>query len=66
MIGWQLDLCLAILRGKEDISRNWGFEVSLPTRLGNNCSLIIFCSNYYVSKFSIALSVVLAKNESFS
>ena len=26
-----------ILGGKEDISRNWAFKVSLPTRLGNNC-----------------------------
>ena len=23
-----------ILRGKEDISRNWGFKVFLPIRLG--------------------------------
>ena len=52
-----------ILRGKEDISRNWVFKVSLPTRLGNNCSLIILS---HISKFSIVLGVVLARNESFS
>ena len=52
-----------ILRGKEDISRNWGFKVSLPTRLGNNCSLII-CSQIF--EFSIVLGVVLLRNESFS
>ena len=52
-----------ILRGKEDISRNWGFKVSLPTRLGNNCSLIIFL---HIFEFSIVLGVVLLRNESFS
>ena len=52
-----------ILRGKEEISRNWGFKVSLPTRLGNNCSSIIFS---HISKFSIVLGVVLARTESFS
>ena len=26
-----------IIRGKEDISRNWGFNDSLSTRLGINC-----------------------------
>ena len=52
-----------IFRGKEDISRNWGFKVSLPTRLGNNCSLILFS---HIIKFSIVLGVVLARNESFS
>ena len=40
-----------ILRGTEDISRNWGFKVS--TRLGNNCSLIIFS---HISKFLLILS----------
>ena len=49
--------------GKEDISRNWGFKVSLSTRLGNNCTLRIFS---HFSKFSIVLGVVLARNESFS
>ena len=38
-----------ILRGKEDISRNWGFNESLTTRLGINCSLIIFP---HIFKFS--------------
>ena len=52
-----------ILKGKEDISRNCGFKVSLLIRLGNNCSLIIFS---HISKFSIVLGVVLARNESFS
>ena len=52
-----------ISRGKEDISRNWVFKVPLPTRLGNNCSSIIFS---HASKFSIVLGVVLARNESFS
>ena len=52
-----------ILRGKEDISGNWGFKVSLPNMLGNNCSLIIFS---HISKYSIVLGVVLARNESFS
>ena len=56
-------LSLTILRGKEDISWNWGFEVSLPTRLGNNCSLMIFS---HISKFSIVLDVVVARNERFS
>ena len=52
-----------ILRGKEDISRNWGFKVSLPTRLDNNYSLIKFS---HISKFSIVLGDFLARNESFS
>ena len=52
-----------ILRGKEDISRNGGFKVSLPTLLGNNCSLINFS---HISNFFIVLGVVLARNESFS
>ena len=63
MIGWQLDVKSAHFKGKEDTSRNCGFKVSSPTRLGNNCSLIIFS---YISKFSIVLGVVLARNESFS
>ena len=50
------------LRGKEDISRNWGFNVFLPARLGSNCSLIIFSN---ISKLSIVLGVVLVRNESF-
>ena len=45
-----------ILRGKENISRNWGFKVSLPARLGNNCSLIIFS---HISKFSIEMNAFL-------
>ena len=53
----------SVLRGKEDISRNWVFKVSLPTRLGNNWSLTIFS---HILKFSIVLGVVLARNESFS
>ena len=51
-----------ILRGKKDISRNWVFKVSLPTRLDNNFSLIIIS---HISKFSIVLGVVLARNEAF-
>ena len=51
-----------ILRGKEDISRNWGFNVSLQTRLCINCSLIIFSHN---SMFSVLLGVVLVRNKSF-
>ena len=31
-----------ILKGKEDISRDGGFNMSLPTRLGFSCSRIIF------------------------
>ena len=50
------------LRGKEDISRIWGFNVFLPARLGSNCSLIIFSN---ISKLSIVLGVVLVRNESF-
>ena len=45
-----------ILRGKEDISRNWAFYMSLPIRSGINCSLIIFS---HISKFSIVWGVVL-------
>ena len=52
-----------ILRGKEDTSLNWGFNVSLPIRLGINCSLILFS---HISKFSIVLGVVLVRNKSFS
>ena len=37
--------------------------MSLPARLGNNYSLKIFSQ---ISKFSIVLGVVLARNESFS
>ena len=37
--------------------------MSLTARLGISCSLIIFS---YVSKFTIVLSVVLVRNESFS
>ena len=51
-----------ILRGKEDKSGNWGFNVSLPIRLGISCSLIKIS---HVSKFSIVLGVVLLKNEAF-
>ena len=55
-------LKLPILRGKENISRIWGFNVS-PTTLGIACSLIIFCN---ISKFYILLGVVLIRNEGFS
>ena len=43
-------LSTPILRGKEDISRNWRFKVSLPTSLGNNCSLIKFS---HISEISV-------------
>ena len=36
--------------------------MSLPTRLGINCSLIVFSN---ISKFSIVLGVVLVRNERF-
>ena len=42
-----------ILKGKEDISRDWGFKMSLPTRLGISCSLIIFSLVYYSSQKEI-------------
>ena len=48
-----------ISRAKEIISRNWGFNVSLPTRLGIKCSLIIFS---HISNFSIVVGVVLVRN----
>ena len=38
----------SILRGKEDISRNWGFKVSLPTRLGDKT--IQNCNNSEVNR----------------
>ena len=63
MIKWQLDVTAPILRVKEDISRNWGLKVSLPTMLGINCSLIVFS---FISMFSIVLGAILVRNESFS
>ena len=63
MIKWQLDVTAPMLRVKEDISRNWGLKVSLPTMLGINCSLIVFS---FISMFSIVLGAILVRNESFS
>ena len=63
MIGWQLDVKAAHFKGQGRYLTELGFNVSLPIRLGINCSLIIFS---HISKFSIVLGVVLVRNERFS